>query len=193
MAQIDTSLFSASQHALENAYGRCPECDAQLSVKHSKNGPFLGCTTYPSCTYTKPLHEQTPSTIKVMEGSSCPVCSEPLAIKKGRYGLFVGCTNFPECHHIESTSTAESTQVKCPSCKKGDLNERTNKYGKQFFACDQYPQCRYLVNFPPVKQTCPECGWGIMVRKTSGDTSSLVCPQKACQHKVDLSDKNSIS
>lgn len=184
MASIDHSLFSVSQHALENAYGRCSECDSPLVIKHSKTGPFIGCSAYPTCHFTKPLHEHTSSLVKVIEDSHCPLCQHPLAIKKGRYGLFIGCTDFPTCHHIESTSSSSETHVSCPSCHTGQLKSRTSKFGKPFFACDQFPRCRYLVNSEPVDQACPSCQWPIMVKRTVSGKAMLVCPQKQCQHKL---------
>jgi len=35
----------------------CPECSGKLSVKCGKFGDFLGCSSYPGCTYTRKLHQ----------------------------------------------------------------------------------------------------------------------------------------
>lgn len=183
MANIDASLFNADQHALESAYGRCPKCDSNLAIKHSKNGPFIGCVAYPSCDFSKPLHEHTNSVVKVMEDSKCPECGAKLAIKKGRFGLFIGCTHFPECHHIESPTHSIATHVQCPSCQEGELKERTNKYGKRFFACDRYPKCRYILNFEPIDASCPDCGWTVLINKKIGQKKYKTCPQKDCGYK----------
>jgi putative DNA topoisomerase len=107
---------------------------------------------------------------KVLEGSSCPDCGHPLAIKKGRYGLFVGCTQYPACQHIESLQESDDTQILCPECGKGHLVSRTSRYGKQFYSCDAYPHCKYVVNDKPVPMPCPECGWGIMIEKKVRET-----------------------
>jgi putative DNA topoisomerase len=188
MTKINTSLFSANEHALQQAYGDCPECDGALTLRHSKNGPFLGCNHYPKCDFTKPLREYEDSVIKVIDDSSCPECQHNLAIKKGRYGLFIGCTNFPECHHIESPKENIETKVDCPSCKKGELRKRSNKHGQHFYSCSTYPSCKYVVNDPPVAHLCPVCQWPIMLEKSSSGSCFLRCPQKTCQHKVEISD-----
>jgi DNA topoisomerase-1 len=33
----------------------CPECGGKLTVKSGRFGPFIACTNYPECRYTKPL------------------------------------------------------------------------------------------------------------------------------------------
>ena len=34
-------------------YDSCPECDSWLNTKKGKHGPFLGCSTWPDCDYTR--------------------------------------------------------------------------------------------------------------------------------------------
>lgn len=176
MSKIDHKLFSAHSHALAEAFGDCPECQSSLVVRRSKSGPFIGCSSYPTCSFSKPLHDTETHVIKVMADSHCPECDHPLAVKKGRYGLFIGCTNMPDCHHIESLKPQEKTTVGCPSCSKGDLVHKTNRFGKAFWSCNQYPKCKYIINHEPQSVLCQQCGWRIMV--SHGD--SLKCPQPNC-------------
>lgn len=175
MSKIDSSLFSGPSQA----DGTCPECDAPLHIRQGKAGPFVGCSAYPSCTFSKPLHDNHTTVLKEIAGTDCPECGCTMAIKKGRYGMFIGCTNFPACHHIEPIKTQQDTQITCPKCQKGHMLERTNKYGKRFFACDDYPACRYVVNFPPIAQSCPECGWQLLINKKG----KVCCPQPACDYQ----------
>ena len=184
MSKIDHSLFQAHEHALQEAFGECPECGGALLVKHSKKGAFIGCANYPDCTHTQPLHETETAKLKVMEGSACPLCTAPLAIKKGRYGLFVGCTRFPDCHHMEPIKKNDDTHLNCPSCGKGHLLKRANKFGKSFYACNQYPKCRYALNDEPVKASCPDCGWNILIKKRTARGVEQQCPQKNCGYKT---------
>jgi putative DNA topoisomerase len=176
VSKIDNTLFSAHSQALADAHGDCPECQSALVIRHSKSGPFIGCANYPTCTFSKPLHETGIQTIKVMGDSCCPECSDLLAIKKGRYGLFIGCTNAPDCHYIESLKPQEKTAVGCPSCGKGDLVHKINRFGKPFWSCNQYPRCKYIVNQEPQSVLCQQCGWSIML----SDGNSLKCPQPNC-------------
>ncbi|RDV24752.1 hypothetical protein DXV75_11770 [Alteromonas aestuariivivens] len=178
MSKIDHSLFNADEHARSHTFGDCPECGKALRVRNSKSGPFIGCSGYPQCQFSKPLHDAQTTTLKVIEDTHCPECGNEMAIKKGRYGMFIGCTNFPACHHIEPIKAQNDTQLTCPKCQKGHLLERTNKYGKRFFACNHYPQCRYVLNFPPVAQACPQCGWSVLIDKKG----KLCCPQTDCDY-----------
>lgn len=188
MSKIDPTLFSAHAHALEREYHQCPECGAELVVRHGKSGPFLGCSGYPTCQYIRSLSQPSVAIEKVLTGSSCPACGHELAIKKGRYGLFIGCTHFPTCLHIESQDdmAAMPLEVPCPSCGGGDLVGRTSRHGKLFYACDAFPRCKYVVNEPPVARPCPECGWGILVEKSTRQGKKLSCPQKLCHYQTDI-------
>jgi putative DNA topoisomerase len=186
MSKIDPHLFSAHEHALEREPQPCPECGANLMVRHGKHGPFLGCSTYPACNYIRPLTSQGVELHKVLEGSACPICGQLLAIKKGRYGLFIGCTQYPLCQHIESQGELESSEVPCPACGRGHLISRTSRYGKMFYACDSFPRCKYVVNDKPVAQSCPKCGWQILVERQVRHGSKLCCPQKLCDYQTDI-------
>ena len=186
MSKIDHSLFSVHEHALEKEYEVCPQCGSETQVKHSKNGPFIGCANYPACDYSRPLVEHSESIIKILEGSQCPSCDSELAVKNGRFGMFIGCTNFPECHYIAQEEEEQNTLPICPSCKKEHLVERSNKSGKVFYSCGGYPKCKYILNNKPVDQTCPECGWQVMIEKKTSNGLVLQCPQKHCNHKMSL-------
>ncbi|MBF7074679.1 topoisomerase DNA-binding C4 zinc finger domain-containing protein [Glaciecola sp. MH2013] len=187
MAKIDHKLFSANQHALDQAYGECPECSAKLVIKHANKSSFLACQNYPDCKHTQQLHKNDVSILKVMAGSSCPECGQELAVKKGRYGMFIGCTGFPECHYIASkdglSQQSEHAAVTCPKCEKGELVKRQNKFGKHFYACNAYPKCKYMLNAEPEAMPCEACGWKVMTKVESQNNSKkLVCPQVNCQH-----------
>ncbi|CAH9059885.1 DNA topoisomerase 1 [Pseudoalteromonas sp. CIP111854] len=187
MSKIDHSLFDASRHALEEEYEICPDCGAELVMKHSKNGPFIGCANYPACEHIRPLASHDNHDIKVLDDSPCPDCGHSLVIRNGRYGMFIGCTAYPVCHYIvhDELEPDQEQAVGCPKCQKGLFTKRKNKYGKFFHSCDRYPKCKYSLNQQPVAHTCPECGWGVMLQKQRAGKAMLQCPQKACQHKVE--------
>ena len=183
MSKIDHSLFSANKHALEKEYEICPQCGSELVIRNSKSGPFLGCASYPKCDFIRPLAHHDSNEIKILEDSACPECSKPLVVKNGRYGMFIGCTNFPECEHVEDTNQHDDIDVNCPSCTTGKLFEKTNRYGKTFYSCDQYPACKYVINYPPVNESCPECHWAVLVLRKMASSDVLICPQKKCSYK----------
>lgn len=164
--------------------GACPLCQSSLQLKHIGSSSFWGCSAYPQCKYTRSLHEEAEFIPEPLPDVFCPRCEAPLLLKKGRYGFFIGCSEFPQCDYIsdpEPDSAAGLAQ--CPACKKGELVERTSKFGKAFYACNRYPTCKYAVNHRPVASSCPECGFELLVEKESASGTRRVCPQKACSYK----------
>ncbi len=167
----------------------CPECGAALHIRNGKQGAFLGCSNYPECTYLRPLHEKS-EIKKVLSGSSCPLCSQELVLKQGRYGLFIGCSAYPDCLHsaqLTEKAVAEETQqaqeISCPTCKKGKLIQRQSRYGKTFYACDNYPSCKYAVNGKPVNEFCPDCHWPILIERKTASSFRIICPKKGCGYR----------
>lgn len=182
MKKQQPELFEQHEHALEKEYELCPKCGCELQIKNSKHGAFLGCNNYPTCDYSRPLVAHEAMDQQIMEGSSCPECGNELAVKKGRYGIFIGCSNYPECHHIEHQHDEEE-QIACPQCNSGNLAHRVSKYGKNFYACDAYPKCKFVVNHQPVKGCCNKCGFALLLVKKSRGVEQLVCGDKKCNQK----------
>jgi|SRR5690606_29176360 len=156
----------------------CPLCQQPLVIKSGKSGPFLGCSTYPACSYLKPLHQHETSIVKVLDTERCPKCGKALAVKNGRYGMFIGCTNYPQCDFIvhEQDEQPAAQRLPCPKCKDGQLTERVNKFGKAFWGCDNYPKCKFLLNDKPVAGHCELCHFGLLVEKKH----QLFCADKRC-------------
>ncbi len=186
MSKIDNSLFSAQAHALDKEYRLCPECGGKLHLKRGKHGLFLGCENYPQCQYIRSIQNQTVSVEKILENSVCPECGELLAIKKGRFGLFIGCTGYPACHHVETTDGEdvqdEEDQPLCPECQKGHLQAKTSRYGKKFYACSDYPACKFIINDKPINQSCPVCGYPILVERKTRQGIRYCCARKECTY-----------
>lgn len=180
MSKIDSSLFSNDGHANEHNLGNCPDCGEGLHYRRGKSGVFVGCSQYPKCGFSKPLHDTQTQELTRIEGSACPECGEQLAIKKGRYGLFIGCSQYPDCHHFEAIQKNIDTTVSCPICTTGKLTKRSNKQGKNFYACSCYPKCKYTLNDPPVQQECHFCGWKVMIEKQHDGDVVLQCPNRNC-------------
>ncbi|MBW3019121.1 DNA topoisomerase I [Candidatus Woesearchaeota archaeon] len=129
--------FTETRAALTTV-GQCPKCEGNLVIKRGKYGRFIACDKYPECETTFKL----PSTglVKVTE-KTCEHCKFPMitVIRKGKRPQEV-CIN-PDC---SGKTIAEDLSGKpCPKCGKGKLVLRKSVYG-QFFACDQFPKCRYV-------------------------------------------------
>jgi DNA topoisomerase-1 len=160
----------------------CPKCGKPLSMRLGKRGKFVGCTGYPECDYTRNLDgEVTPTEPVVVEDRLCPKCESPLHIKSGQYGKFIGCSSYPKCKFIEPLEKPRDTGVVCPECKLGSLIERKSRYGKLFYSCNTYPDCKYATWNPPIAEPCPKCHWPILTIKTTKRRGvEKVCPQKEC-------------
>jgi DNA topoisomerase-1 len=70
----------------------CPTCGAgRLSMKTSRFGPFVGCSNYPECRYTRPIGEReegdTPSGDR--ELGVDPETGMTVFLKNGRFGAYV--------------------------------------------------------------------------------------------------------
>lgn len=164
---------------------QCPECGKPLSIRLGRNGRFIGCTDYPTCSYTRNLNDDgsQSSEPEVVEGRTCPKCDSALVIKTGRYGKFIGCSGYPDCKHIEPLEKPLDTGVECPQCNKGSILKRKSRYGKIFYSCSEYPKCNYALWNAPVKESCPDCNWPILTLKsTKRRGPEKVCPQKECKY-----------
>lgn len=169
----------------------CPKCGKPLNLRLGKRGRFIGCSGYPECDYTRNANETEAERAaapgpEILEGRTCPKCESALVLKSGPYGKFIGCSNYPKCRFIEPLEKPKDSGVVCPECKKGSLIERKSRYGKMFYSCNTYPDCKYAVWNPPVNEPCPKCGWPLLTIKiTKRRGTEKVCPQKECGY-VDL-------
>jgi len=109
----------------------------------------------------------------------CPKCGSNLVIKLGRFGKFYACPKFPECKHTEPI--INSTKVKCPECKKGEIIERRSKRGKIFYSCSQYPKCKFALWDKPSGEKCPKCDSLLIETKNN----KIKCSNKECDYKKD--------
>lgn len=161
---------------------KCPKCGKDLSIRFGKRGRFIGCNGYPDCDYTRNMDgEETSNEPEIIPDRTCPLCNSPLQIRHGRYGKFIGCTNYPNCKHMEPLEKPADTGVQCPECHKGNLLKRKSRYGKLFYSCATYPDCKYAVWNEPLNEPCPKCAWPILTIKiTKRKGTEKVCPRKEC-------------
>lgn len=164
---------------------KCPECGKPLSIRLGRNGRFIGCTDYPTCSYTRNLNDDGTESNEpeIVADRKCPKCESDLVIKTGRYGKFIGCSSYPKCKHIEPLEKPLDTGVECPKCKKGSILKRKSRNNKVFYSCSAYPKCDYALWNVPVKEPCPTCNWPILTLKTTKSRGpEKVCPQKDCKY-----------
>ncbi len=170
-----------TQEAMDEA---CPKCTKPLSIRLSRNGRFVGCTAYPECDYTRSMDGEVAAEPELLD-RNCPTCEKPLQYRVGRYGKFIGCTGYPTCKYLESMNKAEPTGVDCPECQKGALVTKKSRYGKVFYSCNRYPDCKYALWNKPINEPCPTCAWPLMTMKeTKRKGLEKVCPKPGCGFAV---------
>lgn len=156
---------------------QCPLCDANLAIKQGRFGMFIGCSNFPECDY---IANSSNIANSANEGTSQNLAeaSNSNAIQDGDV--------------IESSDEFNSPQPNtfdCPVCKTGQLIQRKSRYGKTFWGCNQYPECKFLVNDTPVVKPCPSCGFALMTFKADRQASNpqiYKCANKRCGHKIKM-------
>ncbi len=104
----------------------------------------------------------------------CEKCNHTMVIKWGKMGSFLACSNYPECKNTQDFKKddqgkiivvpKEFTDKKCKKC--GNLLVVKNgKFGK-FFACSDYPNCKYT-EAVTLGIACPICQIGEIAQKQS--------------------------
>lgn len=156
---------------------KCPKCSSPLIVKWGKNGSFLGCSSYPDCSFTQPFNRVdgkiVPLENKTQLDVKCPSCNAPMLLKQGKFGEFLGCSRYPDC----STTMPIPTGVKCPkeNCG-GDVTTKRTGRGKVFYGCSNYPKCDFVSWQKPVSTPCKVCGSPYLLEKISKDSIKYLCP-----------------
>ena len=163
----------------------CPDCGKPLVVKLGKFGKFFACSGYPECKYIRKLEkEKGEAAEQVFSGEKCEKCGSPMLIKEGRFGKYLACSAYPGCKNIQPLVKPKGTGVVCPECREGELTEKKSRYGKMFYSCNRYPQCKFALWDPPVERKCPKCGFPLLVKKVSKrEGEFLKCPKEGCDFK----------
>jgi len=173
----------------------CPECQSPLHIKVGKNGPFLACSGYPDCNFSRDYTRDEKGQIQPVEISLeettdkyCDKCGKPMVVKRGRYGEFLACSAYPDCKNTVSLNSNGSNHkigIKCPAdgCD-GEIVERRSKRGKIFYGCSRFPKCEFATWNKPIARECPQCGAKILAEKsTKREGTFLICLTPGCNFK----------
>jgi DNA topoisomerase-1 len=173
----------------------CPECQSPLHIKVGKNGPFLACSGYPECNFSRDYTRDEKGQIQPVEMSLeeatdkyCDKCGKPMVVKRGRYGEFLACSAYPDCKNTQSLNSNGSNHkigIKCPAdgCD-GEIVERRSKRGKIFYGCSRFPKCEFATWNKPIARECPQCGAKILAEKsTKREGTFLICLTPGCRFK----------
>lgn len=162
----------------------CPKCEKILVIKWGKNGKFAACQGYPDCRFTSEFSQDNGIVTLVAQPTTdekCATCGEPMMVKNGRFGRFLACSAYPQC----KTTKPITTGIQCPDCKEGELSQKKTRFGKLFFSCTKYPNCKYAIWDKPIKgRPCPQCQHPFLTEHyTKKDGASIRCPNKECGYQ----------
>jgi len=123
---------------------------------------------------------------------TCPNCGKPMVYRWSPSGRYLACTGYPDCKTtfpVDSQGRKiepKEVDITCPECGK-PMVLRRSRYGT-FLGCSDYPNCRgtvpcddegnplRTVKEEDIKETCPECGAAMVVRR-KGRRVFLGCSQ----------------
>ncbi|AWE06663.1 type I DNA topoisomerase [Lysinibacillus sp. 2017] len=113
-------------------------------------------------------------------GEDCEKCGGPMVFKLGRYGKFMACSNFPDCRNTKAI--VKLIDVKCPTCKEGEIVERKSKTKRVFYGCNRYPECDFVSWDKPISRPCPKCST-LLVEKKSKKGVQIQCTNSECDYE----------
>jgi DNA topoisomerase-1 len=158
-----------------------------MVVKKGRFGPFLACSRYPECKATRRLvrGEGGKLQLEVVKplDENCPECGKPLAWRRGRFGPFIACSAYPECKYIKKKEAREIGLL-CPECGQGQVVERKGRWGRMFYGCRRYPECRFTAYHKPLAEPCPKCGRAYLLEKETKKEGLVVfCDNEGCGYE----------
>ncbi len=114
----------------------------------------------------------------------CELCGRNMVIKYGPHGRFLACPGFPECRNTKPLLI--KIGVPCPKCGKDVVLKKTRK-GRQYYGCEDYPNCDFMSWQKPSATKCPRCG-GYMVERGS----KLTCADPNCGYVMEKAETEPI-
>lgn len=173
----------------------CDLCGSPVTLRKGRFGPFIACTNYPSCKFTRKIVKKAGNRMGVEKVEAypgkCELCGKGLVVKRAWTGnRFVACEAYPSCKFAKSFEIG----VPCPKCGKekgGQLVERTTKRRRMFYGCNRYPDCDFTTWDKPIPEPCPKCASTYVLEKfTKTQGRFLKCPNQECDFERELLDEN---
>jgi len=163
----------------------CTACGGEMVIRFGRAGRFLACRNYPACRNTADFRETPDGKVEILPpeeaGVACDKCGKPMVVRSWKGARYIACSGYPGCRN----SRPYPLGVSCPECAQGDVVERSSRFGKIFYSCSRYPECRFASWGRPVAAACPACGYPAMAERVRRDgTARLVCLRKGCKGRV---------
>jgi DNA topoisomerase-1 len=170
----------------------CEQCGSPMVIKVGRRGPFLSCSSYPRCTFSRPYTRDAKGDVRLEEGAlgePCPSCGSPMLVKDGPYGRFLACSAYPQCRTTRPLggSAPEPPDVEPPPCPQcgAPTRIREGRYGR-FFACTRYPDCKGAVSLS-LGVRCPRegCDGELVERRSRKGKTFYSCSRyPACTYAL---------
>jgi DNA topoisomerase I len=62
--------------------------------------------------------------------------------------------------------------------------ERKGRWGRFFYGCKRYPECKFTAYHRPIPEPCPDCGRAYLLEKETKKEGKVVfCGNEACHFK----------
>ena len=110
----------------------------------------------------------------------CDKCGRNMVIKMGRNGKFLACPGVPECRNTKPLT--EDAIGTCPVCG-GKIVARRSKKGAKFYGCSNYPGCKFMTWDDPTKESCPQCGSTLFVKRNFRYRVGVHCLKEGCGYE----------
>lgn len=104
----------------------------------------------------------------------CEKCGGKMLLREGRFGQFLACSNFPKCKNTKPVVSNIKKVGICPECKS-NMIERRSKKGKIFYACEKYPECKFMSWDITTGDKCPKCQSPLIIKNKKIKCSSQSC------------------
>lgn len=160
---------------------KCEKCGANMIIRWGKKGRFLACPNYPECRNTKEYVSDENGEIRIVQSEEtdtiCEKCGRRMVVKVGKKGRFLACPGYPKCRNSKPLTLGITCPM--PDCS-GELIERQSRKGKTFYACNCYPQCKFILWEMPVSQECPKCHSPFLLQKQRNNRRILKCYRDDC-------------
>jgi DNA topoisomerase I len=168
----------------ESINENCEECGKPLMKRWGRAGPFIGCTGYPECKYTRPLPgEGDEDRRPVLTDYKCELCGSQMMKRWGRNGWFLGCSKYPECKSTRSLPLG----VQCPKCGGEIIEIKGKKARRPFYGCTNYSKeaikCDFRSWQKPVPEPCPQCSAKFLVEAGNAKSPLLRCITEGCGYQ----------
>ena len=109
----------------------------------------------------------------------CEKCGSMMVYKEGRYGEFLACPNFPECRNTKPV--VKKAGAKCPKCGGEIVIKKSGKSRKEFYGCENYPNCDFVSWGLPLDEKCEKCGSYMVESKLKNGRKYKKCSNEECE------------